>query len=373
MEMDSQEEKIHEMLERNKEREAKEEAKRRRHQIERMRQENAKSSMSAISSRSSSWSPSQSQESSAPLADPYVVKESKPVRPSGGTGRQGMVLGQKEATSASKFLQAMRKEEAVDLGPSPAAVDVSAPSSAGPRESVNIEIVEHISATLENDGGMQGFDLRGDLTLTIDDPAFSRVLIKLSSADLKAFHFKAHPNINKPRFMKEKVIAPKDDAKSFPTGSPLNVLKWRFQASDEAMLPLTVNCWPTTGGDGTTVVNMEYELQRSEFSLGNVSIAIPIVGGSPVVGDVDGTYEFDIKNHILRWNLDLIDASNSSGSMEFTLSHASPDSLFPIDITFNSSQTFCNIQVEQVVQGEGDAVSFSFTKALHSDQYKLQR
>jgi hypothetical protein len=376
MEMDSQEEKIHEMLERNKEREAKEEAKRRRHQIERMRQENARApSMSSISSqgggpRSGSWaSPSISPETPNP-AEAYVVKDTKPARSTGG-GRQGMVLGQKEATNTNKFLQAMKKEEGTDLVPTTAATDATTASHATIRQSVNIEVVENVSVTLENDGGMQGLDIRGDLTLTIEDPAYARALIKLAPADHKQFHFKAHPNINKPQFMKDKVIAVK--GKAFPTNTPLNLLKWRVQTNDESLLPLTVNCWPTPGGGANTVVNMEYELHRTEFSLGNVTISIPIVGGSPVVGEVDGTYEFDIKNHILRWHLDLIDESNSSGSMEFTLSNADPASLFPIDISFTSPNTFCPIQVDQVVQPEGDPVPFSFTKTLHTDQYRLQR
>jgi hypothetical protein len=52
------------------------------------------------------------------------------------------------------------------------------------------------------------------------------------------------------------VVAPKGD-KAFPTGTALNVLKWRWQTSDEGALPLTVSCWPTPGGDGTTAVTLE--------------------------------------------------------------------------------------------------------------------
>lgn len=45
-------------------------------------------------------------------ADPFVVRETRPP-PKPAPTRQGMVLGQKEPTS--RFLQAMKKEEGVDL------------------------------------------------------------------------------------------------------------------------------------------------------------------------------------------------------------------------------------------------------------------
>jgi hypothetical protein len=122
----------------------------------------------------------------------------------------------------------------------------------------SIEVVEVVSATVENDGGLQSpLDVRGDLTLTIDDPAAARVLIHVApAAEHKSFTFKAHPNINRDRWTKERVVAPKGD-KAFPAGTALNVLKWRWQTSDEGSLPLTVSCWPTPGGDGTTAVTLE--------------------------------------------------------------------------------------------------------------------
>lgn len=51
-------------------------------------------------------------------------------------------------------------------------------------------------------------------------------------------------------------MAPKGD-KAFPTSTALNVLKWRWQTSDESALPITVSCWPTPGGNGTTAVTLE--------------------------------------------------------------------------------------------------------------------
>jgi len=371
LEMDSQEEKIHDMLKENKEREAMEEAARKRQQIEKMRQESMKSGMgggmSGMGSGRFQGTGSGSFETGQ-TPDPFVIKETR-APPKPAPSRQGMVLGQKEPTS--RFLQAMKKEEGVDLVREEAAIAAAPGVPAVPREKVNIEVIEMVSATVANDGGLQSpLDVRGDLTLSIDDPSAARVDIHIApSADHKSFTFKAHPNINRDVWMKDRIITPKGD-KAFPTNTALNVLKWRWQTTDEGALPLTISCWPTPGGDGTTAVTLEYELQRTSFVLSNVCISIPIIGSAPVLGEIAGDYDFDIKNHVLHWKLDLIDESNPTGSAEFSMGAVDASSLFPITISYTSANTFCPIQVDQVTLADGD-VRYSLTKSLQTDQYQL--
>jgi len=376
LEMDSQEEKIHDMLKENKEREAMEEAARKRQQIEKMRQESMKSGMgggmgggmAGMGSGRFQGSGSGSFETAQSPADPFVVRETR-APPKAAPSRQGMVLGQKEPTS--KFLQAMTKEMGVDLVREEAAVAATPGIPAVPREKVNIEVIEMVSATVANDGGLQSpLDVRGDLTLTIDDPSAARVDIHIApSADHKGFNFKAHPNINRDVWMKDRIIMPKGE-KAFPTSTPLNVLKWRWQTTDESALPLTVSCWPTPGGDGTTAVTLEYELQRTSFVLSNVCISIPIIGAAPALGEIAGDYDFDVKNHILHWKLDLIDDSNPTGSAEFSMGAVDASSLFPISISYTSVNTFCPIEVEQVIAAD-EEVRYSLQKSLQTDQYQL--
>jgi len=143
-----------------------------------------------------------------------------------------------------------------------------------------------------------------------------------------------------------------------------------LQSTDESLVPLTVNCWPTPGGGGTTVVNLEYELQRTDFALVNVCITIPIPGEAPVVGEADGTYEFDVKNHAMNWKLDLVDHSNPTGAMEFTMKGGGNIPLLPINISFTSRVTFCNVEVDQVVQQSGP-VKYSFSRILQTESYQV--
>ena len=66
--------------------------------------------------------------------------------------------------------------------------------------------------------------------------------------------------------------------------------------------------------------------------------------GGPVVGDLTGEYHYDHKKSVLNWQLPVIDASNSQGSLEFTIS-GHPDDFYPINVSFYSPKTMCNIHV----------------------------
>ncbi len=63
-----------------------------------------------------------------------------------------------------------------------------------------------------------------------------------------------------------------------------------------------------------------------------------------MVGDLSGEYHYDHKKSVLNWQLAVIDASNSSGSLEFTIS-GHPDDFYPIHVSFYSPKPMCNIHV----------------------------
>ena len=81
------------------------------------------------------------------------------------------------------------------------------------------------------------------------------------------YQFKTHPHIDKQKFNGEGVITTKDGgARPFPTGSQVGVLKWRMaNPSDESLVPLVVNAWPTQTGGATWEVSVEYELATATY------------------------------------------------------------------------------------------------------------
>ena len=65
-----------------------------------------------------------------------------------------------------------------------------------------------------------------------------------------------------------------------------------------------------------------------------------------MVGDVDGEYSYDSKKHVLDWRVSVIDQSNKTGSMEFSVAGL-PNDFFPIKVYFISTKSYCHIEVSK--------------------------
>lgn len=71
-------------------------------------------------------------------------------------------------------------------------------------------------------------------------------------------------------------IGLKHPTKPFPLNTDVGVLKWRLQATDENLVPLLINIWPSEAGDDSCDVNIEYELAHTDLELSDVNIYIPL-------------------------------------------------------------------------------------------------
>jgi len=117
------------------------------------------------------------------------------------------------------------------------------------------------------------------------------------------------------------------------------------------MVPITVNCWPSQAADGTCEVSMEYELVREVMELGNVTMTIPFPPGcaAPKVECEVGEATYSARNNALVWSIPLINKSNGSGTLEFSVPGVDSSALFPIAVDFTSTKTFCEMEVGDVI------------------------
>merc|ERR1711953_902532 len=92
------------------------------------------------------------------------------------------------------------------------------------------------------------------------------------------FKYKVHPNLNKASHSNN-ILEVKEASKAFKPNVPAPLLKWQMKSNDDAFLPITLSCWPTTTADGTQMV-MEFELTDDSVSLENVYIRFPAPGSS---------------------------------------------------------------------------------------------
>ena len=80
--------------------------------------------------------------------------------------------------------------------------------------------------------------------------------------------------------------------------------------------------------------------------------------GAPVVGDCEGDYRHDSRKNILEWRLPVIDVSNKSGSMEFSIAGHTND-FFPVAVSFISKKSFCDIEVRTDLSSHKISCGFS--------------
>uniref|UniRef100_A0A671M5P1 Coatomer subunit delta n=1 Tax=Sinocyclocheilus anshuiensis TaxID=1608454 RepID=A0A671M5P1_9TELE len=356
-EMDSHEEKVFRAVRETQEREAKAEMKRKAKELQRARQDAERAGKKSPGFGGFGSSGMSSVTSATIITD--TIEPEKPkvtpasVRPSGSS--KALKLGVK-GKEVDNFVDKLKSEgeniiiSSAGRKASEASKVLQPPVNI---ESVHLRVEEKISLTCGRDGGLQNMEVLGMITLKVTDEKNGRISILINNNDKKGAQLQTHPH-------------------AFPLNSDLGVLKWRLQSTDESLIPLTINCWPSESGSGCDV-NIEYELQDEGLELNDVVITIPLPSGvgAPVVGDLDGQYNHDSRKNILEWSLPVIDEKNKSGSLEFSID-GKPNDFFPIHVSFVSKRNFCDIQVAKVTYIEGGSpVKFSSETSFVVDKYEI--
>ncbi|KAL9237512.1 hypothetical protein vseg_012050 [Gypsophila vaccaria] len=286
---------------------------------------------------------------------------------------RGMQLGKTQKTN--QFLQSLKAEgEEIIEDVQPRAIKsttVAAPITTP----VTLNLEEKLSVTLKRDGGLANFDVQGTLSLQILEEKDAYLHVQVESKNNPSILFKTHPNINKELFSTDNILGLKDPNRPFPTGQSgdgVGLLKWRMQSRDESFVPLTISCWPSVSGSQTDV-SIEYEAS-STFDLKNVIISVPIpsLREAPNVRQIDGEWRYDPRNSVFEWSILLIDNSNRSGSVEFSVPTTDPSSFFPISVQFTAIDTFSGLKVVNVIPLKGGSPpKFAQRSLLCAENYKV--
>ncbi|GLC34550.1 hypothetical protein PLESTB_001249200 [Pleodorina starrii] len=377
-EMESHEEKLHKLIIQSKINDTKDIMKKKVADIEKSKMEQKKIGLTtALSGFGSKAASSLMQDLDSGASSyrmeptPVPVAVSKPSTSAARGPSKGMQLG--KAKKANDFLETLAKEgEVVELEVSKPAGGVAAVTANVAAEPVSLAIEEKLSVSLNKQGGVENLEVQGTMSLVVnsDEDAFIRVAV--TGGPNKGFQFKTHPNIDKNLYGSANVLGLKDPSRPFPTGSELGILKWRFQSKEESLVPLSINCWPSVSG-GESYVNIEYE-STSDLDLQNVQIVIPLPasGHAPTVNQVDGEWRYDSRRSALIWAIELIDDTNRSGSLEFVTSAADAEAFYPVEVTFSSNKTFCDIHITGVEHTQkGGPVKFGLKKSLETAEYSV--
>jgi len=364
LEMESHEERIQEIIARNKELEAKEEIKRRQKQIEVQRKEAARfqgRGTPRVPTYPTYTPPAQPTVTST--YDSYEAERNKSFSRPGALKGKGMQLGKKNKTT-DMFKQVREdmgvsatEENAPLVSPTPKITSTGAPTptpvAAMEGEAVHVTIQENISAKLSREGTLKSFNIKGGLELRISDPSLAKCRLGVSATPgpLNA-QFRTHPKVDKVAFNSSKTIQLQERAPTFPIKQSVEVLRWTASTPADAQaseaLPIMFTVWVNKGSDDGLSITIEYEMAKGGGgdALSNVAVIIPYQGTEPSVQSFDAVYE--VTGDSLEWTIGPVDDSNPSGSFEFEAQADDDAEFFPMKVKFTRSTPYIDVDVSDV-------------------------
>ncbi|EFX04202.1 coatamer subunit protein [Grosmannia clavigera kw1407] len=380
LEMESHEERIQEIIARNKELEATEERKRKAKQLELQRKDTARRGVS--SAPRTPVYPTYNAPTQNTATDSYdsYEAEKKKARPAVALKGKGMQLGKKSKTTD------MFERVRGDLGPEAeipvAAAPVATPaadlaasghlSTALDHDAIHITVNETINAKLAREGSVTSLAVTGDLTLRVSDVSLTKIKLNLDAHPTHGAQFRTHPNVDRNLFNGTKVIQMSNTAKGFPVNQAVGVLRWRAapKTEDPSALPISFTVWVNKGGDGSSTLTVEYELTGGD-PLKDVSVVIPYASAEPSISSFDANYE--VSGDCLEWSIGSVDESNPSGTFEFEAQTDDENDFFPMHIRFSKSAPFVDVDVTSVELLEmGEEVTFSKEIKSAADSFLIE-
>ncbi|WPH03488.1 Hypothetical protein R9X50_00636800 [Acrodontium crateriforme] len=388
LDMDSHEERIQDIIARNKELEASEERKRKAKQLEMQRKEMSRASRGVGGGGMGSGSrvpnyPTYTPTPAAPTMtesyDSYNAAKNQSFSKPLASRSKGMLLGKKKNTDT--MFQAVTGDMPEDAEanaplagvPTPAAKQVAAAPVTSPgQEGINVTIAESISAQLTREGALSSFEVKGDLQLRINDPSLTQVELHLEVGDTHGAQLNSHPKVDKAQFKSNNILRLADTSKGFPANNNIQVMRWRLAAKPEDIEdpPIKFTVWTSeTDSPDTFSVTVEYETAANADSLEDVTVVIPCAAGEPNVGSFDAVYE--VSGDSLDWTVGSV-APGDSGSFEFEAPASSEADFFPMHVRFSKSRPWVDIDVSSVqLTNEGHDVSFGRDVRCVADSYQI--
>ncbi|KAH6890368.1 hypothetical protein B0T10DRAFT_512207 [Thelonectria olida] len=381
LDMESHEERIQEIIARNKELEATEERKRKAKQLEMQRKDAARigggrpGGMPRTPTYPTYTPPSQS--AAASTYDSYEAEKNKTFNKPSTLKAKGMQLGKKSKTT--DMFERVRGDMGGEIDDSPLVAPTPTHraepepriSTTMDRDAIHVTISETISAKLSREGAVNSLAVSGDLTLRISDPSLTKIKLNLHAVPSHGAQFRTHPNVDRNLFNGSKIIQMSNAARGFPVNNAVGVLRWRAspRVDDTSACPITFTVWINKEGHKFNIT-VEYELTGSD-ALNDVSVVIPYSGSEPVVSSFDATY--DVSGDALEWTLGNVDEDSPSGSFEFESESSDENDFFPMTVRFNKSTPYVDVDVLSAsLLEENEEVTYSKEIKSHADNFLVE-
>jgi hypothetical protein len=257
-------------------------------------------------------------------------------------------------------------------------LDRALPSPSLPKVANNgilITVSERCTAEITREGSVIKSEVKGDLKLRINNLDYSRAKILLKTGGGGSVQFKARPEVDFKAFNASSVITLKDPSKAFPSNDQsLGVLRWRCvgKEDDTTLLPVVITAWVNVDDTGLADVTLEYEVTAdyieshpAQQSLSNIKVLVPIV--SHDVEIENDNVSFDVTEEGVVFDIETISFDEPSGSFQFQIPAADEDSLFPMELHFDINRT----GLDDSERSFGQVQVIDVVNAAHEDEESL--
>jgi len=383
--MDSHEEKLDRIIQESKENEARELAKRKAREIKEQ-----KTGRTANSSFTTGFGPGQdsygsgmtgmgdqSSKGFSGFNEAKMHKEEETNFYERSTARRdnkrktGMTFG-KEKNKSNIFSNIIEQEKKTMGNPIFSPPAATEEQSFEATEPVRIKLEERCNIRCERDGSLTQFEVQGALTISISDPDYSRLILKMSGG-VESMKTVLPPKMDKGKWKKQKTICFKDTNQSFAIGSSnkQTLLKWKLRTNDEDYLPLQLNFWPEER-NGRSVITCDYSVEQlpDGMVLNDVMIIFPGCEAQPDITSLEGETQYDRQDCELQWRVGQV-SQGDDGAIEFSVPEVESDGFFPISISFNSDSLYSGFALESVVTLENEEVDCNVTSELITQKFEV--
>ncbi|GAV54668.1 hypothetical protein ZYGR_0AN01360 [Zygosaccharomyces rouxii] len=401
--MESHEERIQEIIERNKEFEATEERKRRAKEIAKREQErrmgipsmdfamppnkfmgsndpnvtNAYNSYYSHASPAAQQSYLKSQKLGEQPVEDLSSQDSLPRRSDGSSGMKlGGARSKKAVTpvrNSSSSRPSMKPENEEDTF-----------SNNG----ILILIKEIVNAQISRDGAISSSELKGVLELRINDTSLGHAKLTLGedvNVKDRNMQFRTHPNIDKNAFLSNKSIGLRSNDKAFPANDQtLGVLRWRKVGAndDKTLIPLECSTWvsPSQEGEGMFEVTVEFEV-NSDYNkdLKDLVFTVPVLTEnvfiSPDNNDCNASLAGVDEEMGIAIKVDRVEPGEPA-VFSFIIEAGYEDALFPLNVNFahveQGSSSLTGVSVANVSDSQTeDQLPYDLITSLRAEEYAV--
>lgn len=235
-------------------------------------------------------------------------------------------------------------------------------------EPLVLSSTETVDVKLTRDGGLESMKLMGSLSVILRE---EEVPFMIGTRMPESVAKKIDPNCDKEMFAQRGILAFKDKTRKFPVNNQgTTLLRWRMQTQDESKVPLLITCWPAPSPTGFGM-NIEVEHQ-GEFPLNQCQILIPCPRQPDIASFTGDDAAYDKREKVIVWDVGVMGPDATSSNLEFSCGGAQKDDFVPISASFAADGSLCGVKVLGArSQGSNENIRHSKINKITTGTYEV--